>query len=118
MSVTKQILNPNVGVFVSEIVEAVGNGWTVDPQNPAGFYGFHYEIHMVRPEAEVPKPTTTEILTKARAAKAAKKAAEATEAPEATPAAPEPDEAPEQAPEAPPEDPDVQSEPTVEAEGK
>lgn len=49
------IQHPNVGVFVSEIVAAVKDGWEIDEQNPVGIYGFHFEAHLLKDESLISK---------------------------------------------------------------
>ena len=50
----KIIQEPNLGLFVAQVAEAVKAGWTIDENNPAAQYGFFYEIHLLMPENEVP----------------------------------------------------------------
>jgi hypothetical protein len=86
MNVTKSVLNPNLQVFVEEIVQHVKDGWEIDPQMPPTMLGYWYETIMVRDESIVDpvKVSRAEILAKARAAKKAK--AEETPEGEAPPA--------------------------------
>lgn len=77
----KVVQNPNLIVFINEIVEATAQGWKLDEQNPPNLYGYFYETHLLMPENEVPevKPSRAEILGNARAAKKAKAQADASE---------------------------------------
>lgn len=73
--VSKTIQDPNLIVFINDIVAAVKDGWELDDQNPPGLYGFYYEVQLLKDEnlIEPPKPSRAEILANARATKAAKK---------------------------------------------
>jgi hypothetical protein len=73
----KTLMDPNLIVFVQLILDAVADGWTLDPQNPPTMIGYWYECIVQREDEPVLKPGRAEILAKARAAKAAKAAAEA-----------------------------------------
>lgn len=64
------IQHPNVGVFVAEVVQAVKDGWSIDEQNPAGMYGFHFEVHLLKDEKLIDKsPTRADLAANARSAK-------------------------------------------------
>lgn len=82
---TKQITEYNLYTFIVAILAAAEAGWKIDEKNPPAFYGYMYEVVMVRDatdeqiaadKAELEKLTRPEILAKARKAKAEKKAAE------------------------------------------
>lgn len=78
MKTSKPVLDPNLGVFVQQVIDLAKQGWELDPQYPPSLLGFYYETMMVRDESIVdppPKPTMAEVAAKGRAAKAAKKAA-------------------------------------------
>lgn len=75
MKTTKQILDPNLGIFVQAVIDAALQGWTIQEANPPTLLGFCYETVMERDEDIVDPPaklTRAEILAKARDAKAAK----------------------------------------------
>lgn len=78
MKLSKTIQNPNLELFIREVIEATSQEWEIDPKNPPQMYGFYYETIMLRDEeiADEVKASRAEILARARAAKAAKAAAE------------------------------------------
>jgi hypothetical protein len=75
--IQKTLMDPNLIVFVQLILDAVADGWTIDPQNPPNMVGYWYETIVQREDEPATKASRAEILAKARAAKAAKAAAEA-----------------------------------------
>jgi hypothetical protein len=91
MKIHKAVLNPNLGLFVTEVAALAKEGWELDPAFPPGLFGYHYECQMLRDEAIVDPPappTRAEILAKARAAKKAKE--DTTKAPDETAPPPPP----------------------------
>lgn len=88
----KIIADANLTVFVRLLVEAVQDGWTLDPSLSPDQYGYIYEAHMVKDESKIDKtPTRADILANARSAKKLKadKPADETPAEPAKEAAPE-----------------------------
>lgn len=82
MMTSKSVLDPNLGVFIQQIIDHALQGWTISEAFPPTLLGFCYETVMERDESIIDppaKPTRAEILAKARAAKKAKDAAEKSE---------------------------------------
>lgn len=83
----KIIMEPNLGVFVQQVADLAADGWTIDPKQPAGQFGFYFEAHLLKDEKLIDKsPTRADITANARSAKKVKaeaKAAEVEAAPEA-----------------------------------
>lgn len=74
---SKAVANPNLEIFISELIDLVKQGWEIDPSNPPAQWGYMYECTMLRDEDIVDPPapmTRAEILAKARAARANKNA--------------------------------------------
>ena len=87
----KTVVNPNLEVFVAELMELAINGWELDMSQPPALYGLLYEAHVSQDTDKIVPPAMTraEITAKARAAKAAKAKAEGTEETPADAQAPE-----------------------------
>lgn len=101
MNATKVIVNPNLQLFIEELIQHVKDGWEVTAQMPPTLVGYWYEVHVERDESIVdePKLSRAEILANARAAKKAKAEAEAAAAEAEVAVEPEPAAEPEAAPE-------------------
>jgi len=87
----KTVVNPNLEVFVAELMELAINGWELDMNQPPAQYGLLYEAHVLQDTDKIVPPAMTraEITAKARAAKAAKAKAEDAPADAQAEAAPE-----------------------------
>lgn len=75
MKNSKAILTGNLESFIVQILEAVDEGWELDPSNPPTMLGYNFECIMLRDSGIMDeiKRTRAEILASARAAKAAKR---------------------------------------------
>ena len=65
----KSLIHSNLTSLIMEAMEEAKNGWEVDTSEPAGMYGWMYEVWLKRDETIVDKPTRADILANARSAK-------------------------------------------------
>ena len=68
----KSLININLTTLFIEAMEEVKKGWEIDEDQPAGLYGWMYEVWLKRDAEVVDKPTRADILANARSAKKTK----------------------------------------------
>ena len=71
----KSLIDANLTTLFLSVAEEVKKGWEIDEDQPAGQYGWMWEVWLKRDAEVVDKPTRADILANARSAKKNKVAA-------------------------------------------
>lgn len=101
MKISKDIADYSLHAFVTRVLEAAAQGWTIDEWNPPQQLGAMFVTNMLRDEEVIDPPAPmprAEVMAKARAAKKAKATAEPEKPADEAPKEDGPEEVPEDAP--------------------